>query len=102
MGRETRFLWIERFLRLEKMRPTTGLSRLCAIVGGFVTVIAREVSAARGAVRSSRCGLGGRRAEAPAAAGGINKNGTTLAAPGGKFQRTTNADLRHESPVYNP
>ena len=24
-------MWIERFLRPEKMRPTTGLSRLCAI-----------------------------------------------------------------------
>ena len=37
---------IERFLRLEKMRPTTGLSRRCAlgvaaIVGGVVTVIVR-------------------------------------------------------------
>ena len=37
---------IERFSMLEKMRPSSGLSHMCAIVGGRdVTVIAREVVA---------------------------------------------------------
>ena len=48
IARERRALLveIERFSMLEKMRPSSRLSHMCAIVGGRdVTVIAREVVA---------------------------------------------------------
>eukprot|EP00964_Phaeocystis_antarctica_P052901 scaffold31002_cov68-Phaeocystis_antarctica.AAC.5 len=37
-GRRARFLRLGRCLRLEKMTPTTGLSRLCSVVGGVAAL----------------------------------------------------------------